>query len=798
MKQFLVILTALFSVTCFLNAATYYCSPNGNGNGNSYSAPCSLTEGISKLSAGGDTLYLLGGQYNLGKTTISGKNGASASNYMVISGYPGEVAILDFRTTAYGTRGLQISSNCTYLHIKDLTLRYSGKNNLYNEGSYCFFERLDIYGSADTGCQMKGGGHNIIKNVDSHDNFDYELMSGSSINYGGNADGFADKQFTGPGNHYIGCRAWNNSDDGWDFYQRVSNSETIIEDCICYQNGPAEYDMRNHARYNTDKNWFDSKNGITVTTRYGTEATVTMEHYPNMGNGNGFKLGGAYTQHNVLIHHCLAISNTVRGFDQNNNAGVMRVFNNTAYANGRNFGFYANDSGPTLTIQNNISYPSSAQVDISSTTLLANDHNTWNSGTGITLAANDFLSLDTTQVLRPRLADGSITLFSKDAEVYNTLFHLAQGSDLRDAGIDIGLPYTSTAPDLGSFETDGTIRPFISLTSGPAEQWVLAGDSITPIVFTWGGTENKPTNTKPEGITHKISNNNKTITFTGVITTAGTYTVTATTAADSLNVTASATIHVRPANLKRVAFVTIPGSESDAKMLEHLNRSDSIILVETNANDAATDYSSFDAIVLGPAPNSGASGFTPLKGYNKPMLVLKPFLFKASVWNWGASVNTSDVVISVMDTTHTIFHGLLDGGNELTLFSACNTNAVTAISAWENASGEMLIATPKSNASYSTITEFPAGSSVGGTTFSSPLLMLGISEYSTANLTQTGLRLVENAIYYLLGLPMPDHGTGLPAIATEPKQAAAKIIYRDGQLLIERGGVHYSITGQRL
>ena len=92
MKQFLVILTALFSVTCFLNAATYYCSPNGNGNGNSYSAPCSLTEGISKLSAGGDTLYLLGGQYNLGKTTISGKNGASASNYMVISGYPGEVA----------------------------------------------------------------------------------------------------------------------------------------------------------------------------------------------------------------------------------------------------------------------------------------------------------------------------------------------------------------------------------------------------------------------------------------------------------------------------------------------------------------------------------------------------------------------------------------------------------------------------------------------------------------------------------------------------------------------------------
>ena len=57
----------------------------------------------------------------MGKTTISGKNGISSSRYMVISGFPGQTAILDFRSTPYGTRGLQISSNCTYLHIKDLT-----------------------------------------------------------------------------------------------------------------------------------------------------------------------------------------------------------------------------------------------------------------------------------------------------------------------------------------------------------------------------------------------------------------------------------------------------------------------------------------------------------------------------------------------------------------------------------------------------------------------------------------------------------------------------------------------------
>ncbi|MBR4460899.1 MAG: hypothetical protein IKS26_05265, partial [Paludibacteraceae bacterium] len=203
MKRFFTILCTV-ATACMLHAATYYCSPSGNGSGNSYNTPCSLTDGINKLTTGGDTLYLLGGQYNVGKTTISGKNGISSSRYMVISGFPGQTAILDFRSTPYGTRGLQISSNCTYLHIKDLTLRYSGKNNLYNEGSYCLFERLDIYGSSDTGCQMKNGGNNIIKNVDSHDNFDYQhYNSAGKADFGGNADGFADKQFTGAGNHYI-------------------------------------------------------------------------------------------------------------------------------------------------------------------------------------------------------------------------------------------------------------------------------------------------------------------------------------------------------------------------------------------------------------------------------------------------------------------------------------------------------------------------------------------------------------------------------------------------------------------
>ncbi|MBO4621264.1 MAG: hypothetical protein J5635_01180 [Paludibacteraceae bacterium] len=685
------------SIATILSANTYYCSPSGSGNGNSYRTPCSFQNGLNKLTSPGDTLYLLAGQYNLGNTHISGKNG-TAGTYIVISGYPGEQAILDFRTTAYGTRGLQIESSCTYIHVKDLTLRYSGKNNLYNAGSFCLFERLDIYGSSDTGCQMKGGGNNIIKNVDSHDNFDYEHINGSGqADYGGNADGFADKQFTGAGNHYIGCRAWNNSDDGWDFFQRVSNSETIIEDCICYQNGPAEYNMLNHPRYQTDKTWFDQINGTTVTSRYGEQVLVTLEHYPNMGNGNGFKLGGDYTQHNVLIHHCLAIANTVRGFDQNNNEGQMRVYNNTGYDNGMNFGFYSNSG--VLTIRNNVSFPVTADINTLSKTTRANDHNTWNQSTGVNLTATDFQSFDTTQVLLPRHADGT--------RADSTLLRLSANSDLINAGIDVGLAYNGSAPDLGCFES--------------------AGEPAPP----------------------------------------------------------------KPVTGHKVAWVSL-GSVSDLKMFNRLNDNDSLALIEVSANESGHDFSQYEAIVLSPAPNSGCAAYTDLKGYNRPMLVLKPFLFKASVWNWGNAVNTQDLSVSVTNTTHPIFEGISLNNGSLQLFSACTTNAVTAVSAWTNASGQVEIASPVGQPTYSSITEFPVGSSVGGTTFTAPLLMIGLSEYSTADLTDAALQLLENAVFYLLDLDYPSALEQLPATDTATKYLI------DNQLIIELRGIKYSATGQRL
>jgi len=47
--------------------------------------------------------------------------------------------------------------------------------------------------------------------------------------------------------------------------------------------------------------------------------------------------------------------------------------------------------------------------------------------------------------MRPRKVDGSLPDI--------TFGHLKAGSDLIDKGINVGLPYSGSAPDLGAFET---------------------------------------------------------------------------------------------------------------------------------------------------------------------------------------------------------------------------------------------------------------------------------------------------------------------------------------------------------
>ena len=429
-----------------MNATVYYASPTGtDAEGTSNSAPGNLFEMTWKLEAG-DELILLDGQYDLTKSWWINLKGTPTAP-IIIRADENATPILDFRNQ---TSGLGVGLQGEYTHLKGITIRYAAHIGIWNFGSYNILECLDVYGNYDTGVQNRDGGHNMIINCDSHDNFDYKhLRDDGSLDYGGNADGFADKWGKEPysSNVYIGCRAWNNSDDGFDFWERISGEKpTVVINCIAYNNGPATYDMTNHPRVALDKEWFD-------------KCGETLSAYKNYGNGNGYKLGGMGTKHNVELYRCLAVGHRNNGFDQNDDAGNMKIINCMAYQNDYNYGFYRSDPF-TLDIHNCISLEPTDHPNNHFWTGEPNNvtqsHNSWNDG--FSVSASDFESLDVKNlIIAPRNADGSLP--------ETKLFHLRSTAlHLIDKGMDYPatnfkgdeiaryVDFNGTAPDLGCYE----------------------------------------------------------------------------------------------------------------------------------------------------------------------------------------------------------------------------------------------------------------------------------------------------------------------------------------------------------
>ena len=755
-------LIALILLTIAATAKTYYAKPNGTGDGTSYDKAGAFTTLVSQLTAG-DILYCMGGQYDY-SNTISINVSGNSNNFVNIWAYEGEKPIFDFRKVAYGSRGISNSGN--YVYMKGLTIRYSGKNGLLNSGSYCKFELLDVYGHGDTGVQMKGGHSNLILNCDSHDNFDYELGGLNAADFGGNADGFADKQYTGGGNTYRGCRAWNNSDDGWDFFQHVSGGygPTIIEECICYNNGPGYYNMEGHARYEKDKAWFDqfAGEGIDVTSkREGSpKYRVTLANYINLGNANGFKLGGERTKHDVILRNSLSAYNGVtfhldaslgaKGIDQNNNGGEMWIYNNTSCYNAKNYGFDQSACG-TAHLYNNLTYKGK-NGDVINCASYEEKNNSWNIS-GLTVTDADFESVDVEgQILGARKADGSLPDY--------TCMRPKSTSVLIDKGTtDTGLPYYGQAPDLGCFEYNNGGTPHMPATltvTGNATQAVKAGRAIQTVTITAGGSATgieRTDNTTVPGVTVEISG--MTATISGTPTEAGTYVMTFVPTVDfETDVMATITLNVSDASAPVVAYVTngtTGTSDADAKIVAAIR---SAFMVEVKDANSTPDLSECDALVISPVPSSGAAGVAGLKNYNLPTVLLKPWMMKNGVWNWGTAVNTSDVAVNVSDATHEIFQDVEINDGKLQLFSSASGNAVTAISQPTSWQDYTVLAAPTSNNGYISIADL-TGATLNGSKIDNRYIMIGVSEASTANLTAQAQKLIRNAVYYVLGMDIP-------------------------------------------
>ncbi|MEE4310770.1 MAG: right-handed parallel beta-helix repeat-containing protein, partial [candidate division KSB1 bacterium] len=355
----------------------------------------------------GDTIYVRGGVYSLTNTiTISAAKSGSENQRMILTAYQDEIPLLDFSDQGFGGKGISLRSN--YWHIKGLSVKGAGDNGMeINFGSNNIIEQCVFFENRDTGLQLSyGSADNRIINCDSYYNAD-------PPDYG-DADGFAPKLACGSGNYFYGCRAWGNCDDGWDGYLRGANDiTTTLENCWTWGNG--------YLKDGTDP---------------GPKA-----------NGNGFKMGGGdggnsqLLMHHQILINCVAFDNKNKGFDQNNNVGSMTMLNCTGYNNkAANYKVQRPlNSGQTLTVKNCASYAGGVQLG----SFAVQEANSWLPPFSVT--ADDFLSLDSDEALGQRKSDYSLPEMN--------FLHLADGSDLIDAGVDLGLPFLGLAPDLGAFES---------------------------------------------------------------------------------------------------------------------------------------------------------------------------------------------------------------------------------------------------------------------------------------------------------------------------------------------------------
>ena len=472
MKKILVLLLLFISVSLFAQPYVYYVATTGSDSYDGLSAtyvsgtngPWATWQKAFNTANAGDTVYFRGGiympttrTYGWNITTINpgagyGHNGTH-DNPIVYMAYPGEVPILDgsLILPATGNTGIGISGG-EYIKFKGLTVRNVRQTAdatitgifLDECNGKMWFENMTFHNIAGEGFWARGYDTLYLTNCDSYSNCDT-----LAINPGNAGDGFLiSSRATGSADsvktaYITGCRAWYNSDDGFDcntqeFY--VNNNWSWANGTISYnpewvQRGTG-FKLSDNLPMLTSKRVFS--NNITAYNTTGSTADYAFTNYeysPGVGSQNSF--------YNNFSYEGDRFSSTSHPSYYVDSIWDFQVANNIVYAY-------------------NVSYIASFEASFdecgdywncpyvtanTNTFILDTDFTSGRCETNpaYTVTADDFLALPTsytncTEILGvSRQSDGSLPNIG-------SYFRLADDSDLKGAGTDVGM---SAVPDIG-------------------------------------------------------------------------------------------------------------------------------------------------------------------------------------------------------------------------------------------------------------------------------------------------------------------------------------------------------------
>ena len=381
-------------------AADWFVAPDGDDSAKgSRIHPFATLMQAQEAASKGDNVIIRGGTYRMTEQMIAQRRRIWA--YVILldkSGAPGEPIryqaavgerpVFDFsdvrpqgmRVHAFEVKGSHIAIEGIEVTGVQVTAKGHTQSICFsNTGSHNHYERLSMHDGMGIGFYLSGGSDNLVLNCDAWNN--YDPISGDQR--GGNVDGFGCHPQRGDtGNIFRGCRAWFNSDDGFDC---ISAWESIrFEGCWAFQNGKSP----------------DGK---------------------GLADGNGFKIGGfgleiprggvpeIAPRHEVV--RCISARNKASGFYANHHPGGSDWIHNSSYGNRANFNFLCRDlaagkdiPGIGHLITNNLSFQGRAEVQNIEEEKCELSGNLFGEG----LSKRDFESLEIDDLISPRSADGAL------------------------------------------------------------------------------------------------------------------------------------------------------------------------------------------------------------------------------------------------------------------------------------------------------------------------------------------------------------------------------------------------------
>ncbi len=266
-----------------------WASPDGRPEGGgSKTDPCDLYTAVAACRDG-EEVRLMAGCYYPGESIVLGCGDPEEQGlrrYFTGEVQGDERAVLDFGDTS---NSLRITGDCWDVSDIDVTRG----NGICIEGSYNRILRCTSHNNNETGVLIRHPDNNSPRSEWPSYNLVEDCTSSENCDPSGqHADGFACKVAAGEGNVFRRCKAFMNTDDGFDLFSKNRPiGAVIIENCESYKNG------------------------------YLRSADDSLTE--SFGNGNGFKLGGSGERVEHVVLGSSAWSNRGHGFTNNSNPSLI-------------------------------------------------------------------------------------------------------------------------------------------------------------------------------------------------------------------------------------------------------------------------------------------------------------------------------------------------------------------------------------------------------------------------------------------------------------------------------------------